>query len=115
MRIALQRRQPLLNPRHRVLDRQLRRLTIESTVRPELVAHGTTQQLVNRHIQRFALDVPQSDVDPADRRHVQHTTAQVVTEVVEHLPRLLDPERVTPHKYLSQLLDHTRNLRPHPS
>ena len=70
----------------------------------DLVAHQPAQQLVNRHAQRFALDVPQRDVDG---RHGagQNALRREKAAAEEQLPDVLDPKRVHALQQLGKLLD----------
>ena len=60
-----------------------------------VVARAAAEQLVDRHAERLALDVPQRGVDRGDRRH-RHRPAPPVGALVEVLPDVLDAARVAP-------------------
>ena len=56
------------------------------------------------HAQRLALDVPQRLVDAGERAH-QHRPAAIEAAAVEHLPVVLDPERVLADQEVGQFRD----------
>ena len=53
------------------------------------IAGGTTEELVERNVERFRFDVPESSVDSGNRGHGDGTAAPIST-FVEILPDILD-------------------------
>ena len=70
-------------------------LAVGVAVDHHVVARLAAQQLVHRHAQRLALDVPQRRVDRRDRRH-RHRPAAPVRALVKVVPDVLDAPRVAP-------------------
>ena len=103
--IALQRRQPPFHVVHGVPDRQFRRGAVPAPVGPDAVAHLAAQQFVDRHAQGLALDVPERDLDAADRTHLDDAAAHVEV-VVKGLPVPLDLHGVFPGDDLAELVHH---------
>jgi hypothetical protein len=69
------------------------------------VAGATTEQLVNRRAEAFALDVPERLIDPGDSAH-QNRTAPVEPPAIHPLPVVLDTTRVLPEQVaIDQFLD----------
>src|SRR5690606_10776879 len=66
------------------------------------VAHQAAEQLVDRHAQGLALNVPQRLVDAGDRAH-QDRAAAVEAAAVEHLPQVVDARRVATDQVVAQL------------
>ncbi len=56
-------------------------------------AGGAAQQLINRHVGRFAFDIPQRHIDRRDRRHGDRATTPV-GPFVEVLPDVFDLMRI---------------------
>ena len=68
------------------------------------VAHPPAEQLVHRHAERFAENVPAGDLDRRDRRAVD--VAAVERDAVEHLSRQRrDAARIRPDDEMFQLAD----------
>ena len=73
-------------------------------VADDLVSHRTSQQLVDGHVQRLALDVPQGDVDGAYGTGIDLVRWKEAAP--EHmLPQPLGAERVLPDDDLREVLD----------
>ena len=73
-------------------------------VADDLVAHLAAQQLVDRHAQRLALDVVERDVDGGHRRREDALRGEEAAPE-EHLPDVLDAERVLPDEDVLEVLD----------
>ena len=71
------------------------RLAVGVRVDQDAVARRAAEELIHRHVQRLALDVPQRHVHGRDRRH-RHRTAPPVGAFVEVLPGIFDASRVAP-------------------
>nr|AIF26358.1 putative mandelate racemase [uncultured bacterium fosmid pJB190D12_contig II] len=70
-------------------------------------AKGATQQLVDRLPVALAHDVPERDVDRADRGDHRSLAAVVARHVVHAVPQHLGVERIAPHDERAQrVLDH---------
>src|SRR5262249_9121526 len=72
------------------------------------VASGTTQELVNWHAERLALDVPEIHVDPAERTREDRAPA-IKRMPVDCLPVMDNPARVPSHQVRCDLLDRSRD------
>ena len=72
-------------------------------VDPTTVAHVPAEELVDGHLEVLAGDVPERDVDGAERTH--HRRAAEVAPAVHVLPVVLDPQRVLAHQVAAHLLD----------
>ena len=57
------------------------------------LARRAPEQLIHRHTQRLALNIPERGVDGADRRH-RHRPAPPISARIEVLPRVFDAARV---------------------
>ena len=83
-----------------------------SEERPVLAA----EQTVNRHARRLALDVPQRDVDPGDRRHRLRALAardrrrRILPPLDRTRPRRCQSEQLLPHRDLPQRVHAADNL-----
>jgi hypothetical protein len=69
----------------------------------DAVAHLAAEQLVDRHAERLALDVPERLVDAGDRTH-QDRAASVEIAAVHRLPEVVDARRVLPDQLAGELL-----------
>ena len=67
------------------------------------VAHAAAQQLVDGNLEVLAGDVPERDVNGAERAH--HRRAAEVAPAVHVLPVVFDPQRVLAHQVAAHLLD----------
>lgn len=76
-----------------LLDDRARAVAADPAIGLHAVAHQPAQQLVYRHAQRLALDVPQRLVDTGDRAH-QDGAATVETGAVHGLPQVVDARRI---------------------
>ena len=72
-------------------------------VDPRLVAGLAAEQLVDRHAEVLARDVPERDVDGAERAHDRR--AAEVARAVQVLPVVLDPQRVLADQVVRELVD----------
>ena len=98
--------QPSSTAAEHALDQLLDCATAHVRVADHLVAHQAAEQLVDRDVERLALDVPQRDVDGRERR--PGDTVMREEEPADHaLPEVLDPHRVFADK------DRGRSLRTH--
>ena len=93
-RIAFKRGKACRDLTQRVFDTLLGCCAIPSAIRPDLVSHGAAKQFVHRHPERLAFDIPEGNLYAADSRHLDHSAANVVIEVIEPLPVLLNTMRV---------------------
>lgn len=66
-------------------------------------AHRTTQQLIDRYIQRATLDVPERNVDGRNRG-VNRQPLEVA-EAMHHVPVMLDRKRVLADQILGETAD----------
>src|SRR5690606_19881118 len=66
------------------------------------LAHQAAEQLVDRHAQGLALDVPQRLVDAGDRAH-QDRAAAVEAAAVQHLPQVVDARRIAADEIFAEL------------
>ena len=62
-------------------------------VADHLITAQTTQQFIDRHAERLAVDIPQGDIDRADRRR-QRMGAGEKAAAEHDLPQMLFPGRV---------------------
>ena len=106
--VALERGQAPFDVPHGVPDRGLGRRAVPAAVGPDPVPHLASEQLVDGGVEGAALDVPERDLDPADRRHL-HDAAAHVEVVVERLPVPLDLHGIPAHEKLAELVDHRRH------
>ena len=97
------RREPGLLGVLDALHQLLGRVAEDVVVDARLVAHLAAQQLVDRHAEVLAGDVPERDVDRAERAH--DPGAAKVARAVHVLPVVLDPQRVFAHQVVRPLLD----------
>ena len=94
----LERREPLLDPRHRLVDDLLRGevaqvVTRDPDVGAYAVSHRTAEQLVDGYAVKLADDVPEGDVDRRLRAREDRASAQEA-RAADHLPVRLDARRV---------------------
>ena len=110
----LERGEALLDHRRGKLAEALRLVALvevlhlaaaEVAVESDVVANGPAPQLVAGHAVHLAEDVPQRDVDPADRRAADDAVAVPEVLAVHHLPQVLDPRRVLADDQLGEVLD----------
>ena len=80
-----------------------RTVAADPAVGAHLVAHETAEQLVHRHAQHLALDVPQRLVDTGDGAH-QDRAAAVETGAIHGLPEVIDAARVLADQVVGQLM-----------
>ena len=85
------------------LDQRLDRLGEDVVVDPRLVARLAAEQLVHRHAEVLAGDVPQGDVDGAQRAHDGRATK--VRRAVQVLPVVLDAQWVLADQVVRPLGD----------
>ena len=78
-------------------------------VEPHEIAHRPAPELVARHAVNLPEDVPQRDVDPADRGAAHDPVAVPEMLAVHHLPQMLDARRVLPDQELADVLDRARD------
>ncbi len=113
----LERREALLHHPGRELAEALRLVALvevlhlaaaEVAVEPDVVAHRAAPQLVAGHAVHLAEDVPQRDVDAADRRAADDPAAVPEVLAEHHLPEVLDPRRILADDQVGEILD-----RPH--
>jgi hypothetical protein len=76
---------------------------VDVAVDARLGARRPAQQLVDRHVERLALDVPQGDVDRRDGGVLGQ--AGEVAEAVHHVPVMLDGEGVLALQVLGEAAD----------
>src|SRR5262249_22739357 len=92
-RVELDRRKTLLSRRARKRSDFLRGLSAHQQMQPHSIAVLATQQLPDWRLQQLSLDVPQRDVDGADRaaqdRAAEGAHAVQVLPVALDLPRIL--------------------------
>ena len=69
----------------------------------DAVAALAAEQLMHRHTQRLALDVPQRLVDAGERAHV-HAAAAIEPAAIQHRPVILDLVRVLADQIVGQFL-----------
>ena len=82
---------------------------VRMTVEQDVVAHPPAEQLIDRHAQHLAADVPQRDVDAADAM-ARGAAASHVGEAAEHLvPDLLDVGRIVADQQVVELADDVRH------
>jgi hypothetical protein len=62
------------------------------------------QQLVNRRVVVFPFDVPQRLINAGDGAHQDGPTT-VKTAAIEHVPMILDVQRIPPDEMLHELLN----------
>ncbi len=67
------------------------------------VAHQAAEQLVHRHAQHLALDVPQRLVDAGDGAH-QDRPAPIEAAAVQRLPQVVDAARVLADEVVGQFV-----------
>src|SRR6185437_9393029 len=79
-----------------------RTVASDPAIRFQAVAHEPTEQLVHRHAERFALDVPERLVDAGDGAH-EHRTAAVERAAIHGLPMIIDPCGVLANQLLAYL------------
>ena len=75
-------------------------------VHPHRVPAFAAQKLVDRHPVEFARNVPQRDVDGAQRPH--HSGSPEMEAAVHILPVMLDAQRVLADQILPEGIDHLR-------
>ena len=75
-------------------------------VDPHRVPAFSAQELVDRHPVEFARDVPQRNVDGAQRPH--HSGSPEMEAAVHILPVVLDAQRVLADHILPEGVDHLR-------
>ena len=109
-RVALQCGEAALQLTQGELGRALRRRTIPASVGPDLVAHLAAQQFVDRHTQRFALDVVERHLDSGLGAVLDRTAAREVA-VVDGLPQLFNPEGILTSDHAAVFLDQRRHGR----
>ena len=106
---------------HTALDQLLFGLAKDVVVDPRLVADLASQQLVAGHAEVLAGDVPERDVDGAQRAHDRR--AAKVRPAVQVVPVMLDAQRILPDQVALEGLDRgarrprespTRPTRPGP-
>ena len=74
-------------------------------VEADVVAHRPAPELVAGHAVHLAEDVPEGDVDAADRRAADDAVAVPEVLAVHHLPEVLDPRRVFADEQLGEVFD----------
>ncbi|MNL59762.1 hypothetical protein D3C87_1835150 [compost metagenome] len=68
-----------------------------------LFAAGAAEQLVEWHVSRLGLDVPERGVDAGNRRH-RHRAAAPIGSLVEILPGILDPGGIAADQERHQMI-----------
>src|SRR5207248_8016539 len=77
-------------------------------IRGNLGAQGATHELVHRDIEMLALDIPERDIDAAERRYDEALLA-LIAEAVEKLrPNPLGCERIGAEEMRAESRDHRR-------
>jgi hypothetical protein len=102
--VHLDRREPRLHLRERVLGRLHGIVAADPSVDPHAVAHVPAEQRVHRDAAGLAGDVPQRLVDPRDGAR-EDRPASVEAALRQRLPQVLDPQRVRPDHDVGQLVD----------
>ena len=98
-----QRGEPGFLQPHRLFHQLLDRASLHMSIQPGLVPHLAAQQLVDRHIEELALDIPQRDVD---RRHCPgDRPAGEMIGPQHHVPMMLDRERILADKVVAIFRD----------
>ncbi|MCY1368989.1 hypothetical protein D9M69_560030 [compost metagenome] len=78
----------------------------------DTLAHRAAEQLMHRHAEVLALDVPEGLVDAGDGAH-QHRAATVEAAAVHDVPQVLDVARVLADQIVGKLVDGGRHrVRP---
>ena len=88
----------------RVLSQGLFVRAADAAVDLDPLLHGAAQQLVHRHAEHLALDVPQRLIDAGNGAH-EHRTAPVERAAVQGLPQMLDGERILADEHVGKLPD----------
>ena len=94
----LQRREALIDQLART------RRVVAAGVHADAIAHRAAEQPPHRLVQRLAGDVPHRHLQPAQRAD-QDRHGPRVAGPIQHLPVVLDPERVAPDQVAGELVD----------
>src|SRR5262249_36325382 len=89
-------------PRRRVL--QVARLARGLAVDPEAPTTGTAEQVVNGRAEVLAGEVPEGDLQPAERAVEVHAPALNRDIAVHHLGEMLDLQRIAAEQVRAELL-----------
>src|SRR5688572_10590669 len=79
------------------------------TIEADIIAHGAAPQLMARHAVNFSEDVPESNVDAANRRPSHDAIAMPKVLPVHHLPQVFDPRRILSNQELRNILYRANN------
>ncbi len=75
-------------------------------VADDFVPHAPAQEIIDRHAQSFALDVPQRDIDRRDGRH-EDALGREKAAAHEQLPNMFDARRVLADQERLEMFDGT--------
>ena len=109
-----QRGEALLAPAERVLRQLLRGGSGQVAVDAHPLARRPAEQVVDRHAEPLALQIPQREVDPGDRAH-DHLPGRPERAAGELAPPVLDPRRVLPDQQLAEVVEDAEHAAPRPA